>query len=225
MNLSDSIPRGRSPFAGALILLAVSLGTLAIQMIPDAAQMLQWQRSGPDFPFDWLTGHLTHWSWDHLIWDLGVFVALSISVLRLAPIRYVPCLLISAILIPLEIVTNQLQFDTYRGLSGVDSALFGLLVVALWRIPSEGRSISLSRIVAIIGGLGFLSKSIFEMLTGQTVFVSNVASEFVPVASAHLVGFTSGVVSGLIFRKKTKRLERRRTETSKKEHKLPAPTP
>jgi membrane associated rhomboid family serine protease len=200
--MTDSQPWGRPHPAGVLTAVAVCLLTLLIPLIPDAGETLQWQRSGSivHHSFDWLTGHLTHWSADHLIWDLVTFVALSFGALRLIPRRYLLCLFLAALLIPLEIALNQSHLDSYRGLSGIDSALFGLILAGLWRTSANAGRFHPARLLSILGAVGFLAKNLFEFGTGQTVFVSGTSAGFIPAVSAHLVGIICGLASGLIRR-------------------------
>ncbi len=162
--------------------------------MPSLAESLQWIRHAPGSSslWRWLTGHLTHWSWDHLRWDLGAFAILSFMGLRLSPRGYAPCLVLAAVLIPLEIRICGSEFDSYRGLSGNRLRLLGLLVAALWSHPPESSRCNRPRMLAALGGGAFLAKTLFELTTGDTVFVANEQREFVPVISAHLTGFVAG---------------------------------
>ena len=190
------VTEGCPPLAG--ILLAVSLGlvAVAVQCIHGFPEVLQWRRSdGAEWTL--LTSHLCHWSWNHLGWDLFAFGLLSLLCLRLIPSRYAICLLVSAVLIPLEVQLNQPLIESYRGLSGLDTALMGLLVAALWRRSGDGRPCGPSQWLALVGGGGFLAKTLYELTTGDAVFVAVAGEPFVTVISAHLVGFVSGFLVGL----------------------------
>ncbi|MEZ0387164.1 MAG: rhomboid family intramembrane serine protease [Verrucomicrobium sp.] len=182
----------------ALVATTIVLATLLIHICPGLPASLQWDRGNTDqtpnpWQIGWLTGHLVHWSSGHLVWDLGAFVVLSVLCLRLLPGGYVPALLIAAVLIPLEVRLFQSQFTTYRGLSGLDSALFGLAVMALWHQPTAS-----SRWLACTSAAGFLAKTGFEIITGTTLFVPPEISLYSPVPSAHLVGFAAGLAGGFI---------------------------
>jgi hypothetical protein len=193
--------RGCPPLAGILLALGIALAAPAIQSCAGLPDVLQWQR-GAAPGFSSLTGHLTHWSWNHLRWDLGAFAILSWLSLRLTPLRYAPCLLAAAVLIPLEVRLFQAALDCYRGLSGLDCALFGLVIAALWHQPSGGRGWSAAHGLALLGGCIFLAKTGFELVTGGTLFVeAGAAAGFVPVVSAHLTGFLCGLATGLFRRK------------------------
>ena len=107
------------PLAGMLPAGGIMLAAVLVQCSTGLAEALQWQRSAGS-GVRWLTSHLCHWSWNHLAWDVFAFGLLSLLSLRVAPSRYLPCLLAAAMLIPLEILINQPMLDSYRGLSGID---------------------------------------------------------------------------------------------------------
>ena len=83
----------------------------------------------------------------------------------------------------------------YRGLSGIDSALFALLTVVMWndgcRSQRPGRqAIAMGCLIA------FLLKLAFELMTGRNVFVNAVDTGTVSVPLAHVVGALCGLVIG-----------------------------
>lgn len=184
--------RSLSPIAETGLLVGLALVAVIIQCLPAVGEALQWQRSAalPASVATTLTGHFTHWSWDHFLWDIAAFIGLGFAAIRIVPGRLMACLLLSAIAIPIEIALFQPQFETYRGLSGIDSALFGLLIAGLWHRGGN------PRLLASLGLLGFLGKSLFELTTGDTLFVERTANDFVPVGSAHLVGLFCGMLAG-----------------------------
>lgn len=191
---SPSVCQERSP---RVLPLAVAGGIVGltgwIALFPEIAVTLSWRRTLP-FPLRWptaLTSHLTHWSLDHFVWDLAAFVALAFAAIRLVPTRVIPCLAIAALAIPLEISWFQAQFESYRGLSGLDSALFGLVLAALWRAGGIARGFSVAGLVAFFGKIGY------ESVTGETLFVDQLAGDFTPVVSAHVVGLLVGWVVGM----------------------------
>lgn len=188
--------KGCSPVAGILLACGVVLAAVVVQSVAGLAEALQWQRSA-GAGLSWLTSHLSHWSWNHLAWDVFAFGLLSLLCLRLMPSRYAVCLLVAAMLIPLEIQNNQPLLESYRGLSGIDCALLGLVVAALWRQSSGDHKWGAAQGLAVLGGCSFLAKTLYELITGGTLFVEAQQQPFVPVISAHLVGFLSGMVVGL----------------------------
>lgn len=191
-----SVVKACPPLAGRLLAGSIILLAVLVPCRSGWAEALQWQRSA-DSGVRWLTSHLCHWSWNHLIWDLSAFGLLSLLSLRVAPSRYVVSLLAAAVLIPLEIRINQPALESYRGLSGIDCALFGLIAAALWQQPSGDRKGVSARTMAVLGGGGFLAKTLYELTTGGTLFVEAGPELFVPAISAHLVGFLTGLGVGL----------------------------
>ena len=191
-----TVNMGCPSLAGILLASGVVLVAVVVQSVAGLAEALQWQRSA-GAGLSWLTSHLSHWSWNHLAWDLFAFGLLSLLCLRLMPSRYAFCLFVAAVLIPLEIQIDQPLLESYRGLSGIDCALLGLVVAALWRQSSGDRNWGAAQALALLGGCGFLAKTMYELTTGGTVFVEPGQEPFVPVISAHLVGFLSGATLGL----------------------------
>lgn len=141
-----------------------------------------------------LTCHWLHWSADHLIWDLVVFALLG-AICEWRSLRcYLWTVLLSAITIPLSVMYWIPQVGTYRGLSGIDTALFGLLVSSLLvrRIRERDRSGALLFSVLLIAMSG---KIAMEMISQANIFVSD--SSFVPVPLVHLVGAIIGMATGV----------------------------
>jgi rhomboid family GlyGly-CTERM serine protease len=167
------------------LLFGLTILSVIIQNLPDLGEALQWQRSAtvPLHVFTTLTGHFTHWSWDHLLGNVAAFVDLGFTAIRVIPGRFVFCRFLSAVVIPIEIVLFQPQFETYRGQSGIDSALFELLIAGLWR---QGRPV---RYMALIGFIGFFGKTVFELVSGNSLFVEQSPETVIPVGSAHVIGF------------------------------------
>jgi rhomboid family GlyGly-CTERM serine protease len=132
-----------------------------------------------------VTGHFTHWSAEHLMWDVIVFAALGAVCERLDRWKMIWTIVASIFAISFFAAP---QCETYRGLSGIDSALFVLLAVMLRRERPIVVSILLT---------AFAIKSGYELLTGHTIFVDNTASGFVPVPLAHIIGGVCGAIVGL----------------------------
>jgi rhomboid family GlyGly-CTERM serine protease len=141
-----------------------------------------------------LTCHALHWSASHLVWDLAVFSVLGALCEIRHRGRFVATLVASAMLIPLGIALLHPEITRYRGLSGIDSALFGLLAADLGRQRHrEG-----DRTGALVMGLfllGLAGKIGLECLRGDNLFV--VDSSFVPLPWAHALGGLVGVALAL----------------------------
>jgi membrane associated rhomboid family serine protease len=160
----------------------------------------------PDGPlWQLLTCHFTHWTYEQLAWDAVAFLALGAACARRNRAAFHATLLASAILVPLAVLAFAPEVIAYRGLSGLDSALFVLLVLECgggshrswlrqrsWRfaIESGGYAAAL---------LGFIAKIAFEMHTGATVFAGSVT----PVPVAHIAGAVSALLVAAVYTRRT----------------------
>jgi membrane associated rhomboid family serine protease len=159
--------------------IALTLFAIAAALLPGS--WLELQRGGAMWRI--ATCHFTHFTYEQLAWDAIVFLLLGILCARENYAAFRATLLASIVIVPIAVLAFS-NVTTYRGLSGIDSALFGLLLAI------ESRR---SRIVAFCG-IAFIAKMIFEMTTGATVFVHSDA--FVAVPVAHIAGAAVGVIVG-----------------------------
>jgi rhomboid family GlyGly-CTERM serine protease len=162
--------------------ISLTLLTLAAALIPGSS--LELQRGGAVWRI--VTCHFTHFTHEQLAWDALVFLILGIACARRNRWAFQATLLASIIIVPIAVLAFAPNVTTYRGLSGIDSALFALL------LTMESRR---SRLVALCA-VGFVMKLLFEMTTGSTVFVS--AADFAPVPIAHLAGAIIGLAIGTL---------------------------
>ncbi|MCF3649207.1 rhombosortase [Synoicihabitans lomoniglobus] len=165
-----------------------------IALIPGATAWLQLDRYAVIHDVQWLrglTGHLTHFDTDHLTWDVAALLLLGTLAERESRRATAVTLALSAIGISSAVLIFHPQFATYRGLSGLDSALFGLIVARLfttgWR---ERHGFTLA--TAALAAVGFIFKTGFELFANDTVFASSLG--YAPVPLAHFVGFTIGSI-------------------------------
>ena len=193
-DLQPNAAAGRLPVVSQL-LAAVAV---AIAAIPGAAMALQFDRSViADHGSIWqvVTGHWTHWSLSHLFWDVLAFAVLGCLCETSDRRRFLWCVAASIPTIPAVLWFTEPWMQTYRGLSGIDSALFALFVSGLMKNAArEG-----GRVVLVMGTTlftAFAGKLAFEFLAGQTVFVDSASAGMVPVPMAHVVGMVVGVACG-----------------------------
>ncbi len=164
--------------------------------MPGASDWLQFERgavAGGE-AWRWLTAHLTHFDANHLAWDAAALVILGWLCERESRARTALTLFVSSFTITAAVALWQPQFATYRGLSGLDSALFGLLAINLLRRPERT-----PRLVALVTLVGFAAKCLLEISTDSTVFASG--DTYAPVPLAHLVGLISGALVGAALRR------------------------
>jgi hypothetical protein len=128
-----------------------------------------------------------------------VFLVLGIQCERLSRGRFWAAVPGSVFLISAVIWYARPDPDFYRGLSGVDSALFALLATTLKRLRLESRPQTV--ILVVLPPLAFAGKTLYEWQAAQTLFVDSVAAGMIPVVSAHVggagVGFIVGFCKGL----------------------------
>ena len=139
------------------------------------------------------TCHLLHWSSNHLLWDLGMFTALGAVAEVHMPRRYGWTLFLSALLIPAGVMWHHREIETYRGLSGIDTALFGLIVADLLSrrlVERDWKSAVWFSLLLV----GLMGKMLAETLAESNLFVSD--TSFVPVPIAHLIGAVIGLTIG-----------------------------
>lgn len=143
------------------------------------------------------TGHLAHWSAEHLFWDVAMFTTLGVLCERRDRMRFVFTLIASALAISLGFLVLCPQFETYRGLSGIDCALMALYLTMMWR---SGALDVRGKAVMFILGLGFAAKITWEMSTGGAIFVHSDA--MTPVPESHAIGAVVGLFVGFMGRRR-----------------------
>jgi rhomboid family GlyGly-CTERM serine protease len=167
--------------------------------LPAGAVLLQYDRLAIASGELWrlCTSHWTHVSGDHLFWDVLLFVVLGTRCEQHSRREFVACVAAAAVLIPAGLWLVLPHLQTYRGLSGIDSALFALLAVThLRQALRERRSGRVSALATVC--LAFVAKVSFEVATGATLFVNSQTGHMLPVPLAHSIGAVVGLVVGWI---------------------------
>ena len=178
------------------ILLGVLVSTVIFS--PQMTFWLQFDRSAILHGQIWrlFTCHLTHWSVSHLFWDMLMFLVLAGIIEWFSRRQFLTCFVAGCFIVSLIVITILPGMTYYRGLSGIDSGLFMLLLVLLYRRNAAAHNL-LHKIPYIMLGLLFVGKLAFELSTAQSVFVQS-SDLFVPVPLAHLggafVGWTIGTL-------------------------------
>ena len=181
---------------GTALLLA---GTAAlVHALPPISAMLAYDRARVAAGEMWriVTCHVTHYTLDHLVWDGIVFASVGTLCLRDSPRRTWATLATATAALPATLWLLHPQLSTYRGLSGLDTALFALLctraLVDNW-ISGDRRRLIASAAAMIV----LLGKTSYEIVSGTTLFADG-AGEFVAVPTAHIVGAIVGMIVGLV---------------------------
>jgi len=184
----------RLPVASLLFIVLAA----ALYAMPGASACLQYDRTAILHGEVWraLTGHLVHWSGDQLLWDGLALGFLGWLCERESRASFLRCFVLSALLISLTLWFAAPWMTTYRGLSGVDSALFALVAVRLAREAVANQKWNQLTLVAIVA-VGFALKLAYEFASGATLFVDSTGGGMTPVPLAHVVGALLGVTCGL----------------------------
>ena len=140
------------------------------------------------------TGHFVHWSADHLLWDALMFVALGAVIELRSRLALWKTIAWSAAAISAGLWFFQPDIATYRGLSGVDSALFTWIAATSW-IEARRRGQSYLAFVALATLAAFLAKIGWEIATATTLFVDSSQGGFTPLPLVHLIGGAVGVAA------------------------------
>lgn len=166
---------------------------------PSAGTWLQYDRRAIAGGEIWrlVSSHWTHVSADHLFWDVLTFLLLGTLCEQINRLRFCTCVLASTIIIPVALWTTMPQLWIYRGLSGIDSALYLLLAVTLLKDEIQGKR--WAWVIALLGALvAFVAKAGYEITTGGIIFVNRGASHMIPVPLAHCAGAVVGTIVGLM---------------------------
>lgn len=128
------------------------------------------------------TGHLVHFSWRHLLFNLSAFAVLGC----LLEFRNRGLLLwlitLTALVSSLYFLLFMPEMTKYGGLSGLVSAAVVYLSL------SEIRKKTRVRFIWMLILLLFLAKVCYEVYIGEAVFASGNNPDFIVVPSAHIVG-------------------------------------
>jgi rhomboid family GlyGly-CTERM serine protease len=184
----------RIPCASLLLSAAAAI----VFFCPSLAAELQYDR-GAIAAGEWwrlVSGHWAHYGADHFFWDVLAFGALGLACEQRSRCRFLVCMTASAVAVSLSVWLWLPGMSGYRGLSGIDSALFALLFVEFW--SEMVRSGERHSVVFLGGCLAvFLFKIVFELTTGTNLFVKTLESGPVGVPLAHITGATVGFLVGL----------------------------
>ena len=167
------------------VALLLTLTALAVYAVPSLLNRLQFERTDIAAGQWWrlLTCHFTHWSLDHLFWDLLVFAVLGVICERINRACMLACLALSSAAISIAVWWLAPELSHYRGLSGLDSAFFTLLVSMIARTAiTEKRWGGLAMPVLMLVLFG--AKVFYEAASGATIFADHTAGGFVPAPPA-----------------------------------------
>lgn len=175
--------------SSAPITFGVCFAAIAFYLFPTITSVLEFSTTGTLAPWRLLGCHALHWTGEHLFWDVIMFATFGYLCEAQSRSRLLTVLLTSALTIPIVVAATTPEVQSYRGLSGLDTALFSLFATSLAISGWQRRDWVLQIIGA--GGIGLvLAKTVLEVATGATLFVSD--SSFTPLPISHLVGIVVG---------------------------------
>lgn len=190
------------------VTLGLTTAAILLFVFPEFGDLLEYDTSSLPLqqPIQWLGCHLLHWSSSHLFWDLGMFALLGAICERIDFKRYGGLLLLAAFAIPVSVAFSNPELSTYRGLSGLDTALFAMATVhlGLERLKDKDTA-GLLIYVALFLAMTFKIGN--ELTSGTTRFVEG--NEFTPVPIAHAVGAVLGCLIALVRSTTCESLDRR----------------
>lgn len=183
-----------NPYRLPLLTLALATSAILIHCVPAAIDALTYDRTAIAGGQVWRlwSGHLTHWSWNQLVWDLIPFAVLGGYCEWRSRARWFWLMVTAPFAVSLAVWLLAPGIPVYRGLSAIDSAFYALALGCLLNRRS-GQTIGSDKWIAILAGAGFLAKILYELLTGGSVFVVS-GGLFVALPLTHLIGFLTGLL-------------------------------
>ncbi len=190
--LSHTAPR-RLPLA-TLLLTAVAV---LLSVFPALSEMFAYDRAAIVAGELWRLagGQVVHWNVDHLVWDVLMLAVLGAWIETRSRRALLLVLGASTLAINLALWCGLPQVAHYRGLSGIDTALFTFVACDVaatgWR---QGRRFA--TVVSCAAAVGVVAKIAYEIATGSTLFVDSAAAGFTPLPWVHAAGGLAGGVVG-----------------------------
>lgn len=179
------------------VTLSLGLLVIGIACVPAANEALQFDRAAIGGGEVWrlATCHLTHWNAEHIRWDLLMFLVLGAICETKYPGRMRLCLIVAVTCVSAVVYFFFPSINAYRGLSGIDTALFTLLAVDLMHDAyRESNRAMLTAASALLAG--FAIKTSFEVVAGHALFVDQHAAGFGLLIWDHIVAAIVGIVIG-----------------------------
>ena len=177
----------------------VALFAATVYVVPGAADLLQYDRQAMAGGQWWryFTGYVTHWNAEHLFWDVLMFVVVGCMVESQSRWRMISLCLGSAAAISGFTWFARTDVAVCRGLSGIDTALFTYLAIAILVDAVVHRQWVRCFASGVLFA-GFGGKLVFEVVTGSTLFVNSDRAGFVVLIEAHVLGALAGIAMAWI---------------------------
>jgi rhomboid family GlyGly-CTERM serine protease len=178
--------------------LTVAAAVIAVQFVPGLPALLESDRHAIQAGQVWrlVTGYLTHWSLDHLFWDVLMFMVLGCVIEHRSRWRMIGLCLASALAISAGVAFWRADIVLCRGLSGIDTALFTYAAMTTLGVAVTQKNWRNGLAAAMLLA-GFCGKVLYESLAGVALFADSASAGFHVVVEAHLIGAAIGLLAGL----------------------------
>lgn len=169
--------------------IVIALTASAAMLIPGAGRALEYGRDLLATGELWriATCHFAHFTAGHFGWCLLATLVLGGACEMLNRRLFLFAGVSSILLIPTALFELAPNVHSYRGLSGIASTFFVLLLFEVLHRRLRERAWVPSAAAAALG-VAFVAKILLEMRFDVTVFVANASRPFDPVPAAHLCG-------------------------------------
>lgn len=178
-----------------LVLSMVGMAALATFLTPSLAAALVYDRQRLAEGELWrlFTGHLVHFSTEHLRWNL-LALGLVAIMLPAKPLRLAPAMGIAACAISSGLYAVEPELAYYGGLSGLITALITFALTNLAKLERHRRLLAIT-------GLSLLAlKLLWEATTAHSLFMDMPTSDIHPSLPAHAIGYVTGLVLGFLLK-------------------------
>ena len=177
-----------------LALAAILVATVLVQAWPEGAAALEFDRRKITAGQWWrlVSGHLAHYGWPHMAADMGVFAALCwVAERRRGGVAWAVAL--GGVAVGAAVYGWAPEADAYRGMSGVDSAVFGYLVVTLVARHRGLKATAWLTVLALAIG-----RFVFETATGRPLLPTSLPDDIAVIGIAHLAGLAAGCLTAAV---------------------------
>jgi rhomboid family GlyGly-CTERM serine protease len=140
-----------------------------------------------------LSGHFTHSSFSHAVWDIIAFSASLVWLATYSTRALIPSVVAGVLLVNILLLSNGSPINYYCGLSGI---LFSPLIAAAYLHAKHHKNV-----MGVMPLLLIVIKLIADLITQETVFVN---TQWQAYPESHLMGAVAGLfVVGVIERLNT----------------------
>ena len=182
-----------------LITMIIVVVCVAVPRWPTTEQFLQFDRATLLNGQIWrlITCYFAHWSASHEIWSVGAFAVLGLVGEVRDRRAFAICCIAAALACSLALLFFWPDVQIYRGMSGVDSALFTWLVVLNLRASSDHRHSAAHKVALGLLLIAFIAKVAWEALSHHSLFVIGDETAFISLPGVHAVGGAVGICMGM----------------------------